>query len=82
VNRSGATPIPVTTDNTYIKTMMQTLKGYERLAVEAAVHGDRAEAIRALCLNPLIHDINAATACFDELLEAHKRYLPQFFSRA
>jgi len=72
-------PIPVTTDNVYIKTMMQTLKGYERLAVEAAVNGNRAEAIRALCLNPLIHDVNAATACFDEMLAAHKQYLPNFY---
>ena len=79
VYKNGAVPIPVTTDNVYIKTMMQTLKGYERLAVEAAVNGNRAEAIRALCLNPLIHDVNAATACFDEMLAAHKQYLPNFY---
>ena len=29
--------------------------------------------------NPLVADLKTASACFDELLEAHKEYLPQFF---
>ena len=62
----------------YIQGIMQAVKAYERLTVQAAVEGSRDAAIRALIVNPLIGDYDAAAACFDEMLEAHKAYLPQF----
>lgn len=80
VGKEGATPIPLKTPvNRHIKSMMRTVKTYERYTVEAALHGSRDDAIRALMSNPLIVDTDAAKACFDEMLEAHKVYLPQFF---
>ena len=42
-------------------------------------YGDKEEAMRALVINPLVGDLKTASACFDEMLEAHKDYLPQFF---
>ena len=62
----------------YIRGITRAIKEYERLTVKAAVEGSRDDAIRALLTNPLISDYNAAVACFDEMLEAHRAYLPQF----
>jgi len=80
VGKDGATPVSLKTPvSRYIKSLMRTVKTYERYAVEAALHGSRDDAIRALMANPIIVDVDAAKACFDEMLEAHKEYLPQFF---
>ena len=80
IGRNGATPIPVTgviTD--HMKEYISQVKAYERHAVKAAIYGDKEEAMRALVINPLVGDLKTASACFDEMLEAHKDYLPQFF---
>ena len=80
VGKDGATPMkPKTPVSRHISSMMRTIKTYERYTVEAALHGCKDDAIRALMANPLISDLDAAKACFDEMLEAHKVYLPQFF---
>jgi alpha-galactosidase len=52
----------------------------QELIVEAALWGDRELAFQALFNDPLVRDIGAARAIFDELLEAHERYLPHFFT--
>lgn len=46
--------------------------------VEAGVHGDRQAALQALLLDPVISSTSQAQAILDELLEAHKDFLPQF----
>lgn len=66
--------IPVALNGT-----IQNIKTFERLVCQAAVTGDRKVAIAALNMNPLIPSDTIANQVFDELLEAHKRYLPQFF---
>ena len=63
----------------FIRGIMRAVKAYERLAVKAAVEGSRDAAIAALMVNPLIGDYEAAAGCFDEMLEAHRAYLPRFF---
>jgi len=80
VGKDGAVPVPLKHPvSLHIKSMMRTIKTYERYTVEAALHGSKDDAIRALMSNPLIGDTDAAKACFDEMLEAHREYLPQFF---
>jgi len=80
VGRDGAVPLsPKAPVSRHISSMMRTVKTYERYAVEAALNGCRDAAIRALMANPLISDVDAAKACFDEMLEAHREYLPQFY---
>ncbi len=46
--------------------------------VEAGVHGDKTAALQALLLDPVISSASQAQAILDELLEAHKDFLPQF----
>ena len=45
---------------------------------EAAVTGDYGLALQAFALNPLIPSGKTAKRVLDELLVAHKKYLPQF----
>lgn len=79
VGKNGAKMLPATVaGGEYIQGIMQTVKAYERLTVKAALGGDRNAAISALMANPLIADYDVAVACFEEMLEAHKAYLPQF----
>jgi len=61
--------------------LLQVMKAMEELTVEAAVTGDYATALQAFTLNPLVTSGDIAKVVLDELLEAHKEYLPQFFSQ-
>ncbi|GAB1483304.1 hypothetical protein MASR2M78_21200 [Treponema sp.] len=58
---------------------MKAVKSYEKLAAKAALEGDRAAALGALLVHPLIGDYDAASAALDEMLELNRAYLPQFF---
>ncbi|MGU3473654.1 6-phospho-beta-glucosidase [Paenibacillus sp. D51F] len=79
IGKDGAKPIPQPElDNAHIRDYMRMIKAYERETVAAAVSGSEEAAMRALMMNPLVGDYNAARACFDELKEAHREYLPQF----
>src|SRR4030095_4609523 len=59
--------------------LVQQAKAYERLAVEAAVTGDRTVALQALLANPLVGEYRVAAPLLDALLEASRPYLPRFF---
>lgn len=79
ITKNGAFPLKVKCDNEHIIEYTRMLKAYERHAVNAALTGDEDEAMRALLINPLTGDYKKAKACFEELKEAHKVHLPQFF---
>ena len=50
----------------------------EHCVQEAAVTGDYGKALQAFILNPQIPSGQSAKNVLDELLIAHKKYLPQF----
>ena len=80
VGKNGATPTKVVEPgNELVQNLIQSVKTYERYTVKAALTGCKLDAIRALMANPLIQDVTTAKAAFEELLEAHKEYLPVFF---
>jgi len=80
VDRNGPHPVEVNKQGTpHMIQMIRSVKAYERMAVEAAIHGDRSLALAALMSHPMIGDFSKAKACFEEMLEAHRPYLPQFF---
>jgi len=80
VGKNGATPVNVVEQGSpLVQNLIQSIKTYERYTVKAALTGCRTDAIRALMANPLIQDVTVAKVAFDELLEAHKEYLPAFF---
>ena len=78
VNRSGIQPIAAEPLPPAVFGLMQQVKMYEMLAVEAAVHGDRNAAYQALLAHPLGPAADKAEAVLLDLLRTHKAYLPQF----
>lgn len=46
--------------------------------VDACVLGSRELALQALCLDPMVDDIDVARAVLDDYLHVHKEHLPQF----
>ncbi|MGC6769107.1 6-phospho-beta-glucosidase [Enterococcus sp. LJL51] len=59
--------------------LLQVMKSMEELTIEAAVTGDYGTLLQAFTMNPLITSGGIAKQVMDELLEAHKSYLPKFF---
>lgn len=58
--------------------LTQQVKDFEHLTIEAAVHGDKQKALLALVANPLVSDVNLASALVEEVLSINKAWLPQF----
>lgn len=79
IGKNGAEPIKTSYRNAHIEEYMKMMKAYEKHAVNAAINGDEDEAMKALLINPLVGDFKKARECFNELKEAHKVYLPQFY---
>jgi 6-phospho-beta-glucosidase len=59
--------------------LVQQVKAYERLAVRAAINGDRSAALKALLANPLVGRYSVATGLLESLLQANRKHLPRFF---
>lgn len=74
-------PIPLTIGHLpyQINGLVQEIKSFERASIEAAVSGSYEKALVALTINPLIPSDSVARALLDELMEAHRDYLPLFF---
>lgn len=81
ITSGGPKPIAVGELKPQINGTIQTIKTFERLVCEAAVTGSRDLAVTALNMNPLCASDHDAKAVIEELLEAHKKYLPQFFKK-
>ncbi|EFR91763.1 probable 6-phospho-beta-glucosidase, partial [Listeria innocua FSL S4-378] len=58
--------------------LLQVMKSMEELTIEAAVTGDYSTALQAFTSNPLVPSGDLAKTILDEMLEAHKEFLPQF----
>jgi 6-phospho-beta-glucosidase len=65
-----------------IRGLLQVVKAYEELTIEAAVKGDYASALQALTIHPLVGDERVAKAVLDDILEQNAGFLPQFQVRA
>ena len=59
--------------------LISAVKTYESLAVEAAITGNKDIALQALVAHPLVRDYDIAKPLLEEMLEAHRDYLPQFY---
>ncbi len=79
VSRNGIQPIPAEPLPPAVFGLMQQVKMYELLTVQAAVHGDRNAAYQALLTHPLGPAVDQAEAVLDDMLHTHRAYLPQFF---
>ena len=79
ITREGPIPLHVGELPTAINGLVQQIKSFERLAVEAAVEGSVDKALLALAINPLTPSDAVARQVVAEMLEAHRQHLPKFF---
>ncbi|MEP6758334.1 MAG: glycoside hydrolase family 4 [Actinomycetota bacterium] len=56
--------------------LVRQVAAHAGLAAEAAVTGDRALAVRALAIHPLVRDLDAAERLVEAYVAAHARFLP------
>lgn len=67
--RFGAIPLP-------IRGLIQAVKAYESLTVQAAVEGSRRIAMQALMAHPMVASWEIAKPLLDDLLAANRPWLP------
>jgi 6-phospho-beta-glucosidase len=79
ITKEGPKPIVMGDLPVAVRGLVQQIKSFERVACEAAVKGDYDLAVLALTINPLVASDKIAKQIVDEMIEAHKKYLPQFF---
>ena len=78
ITKEGPKPLSVGYLPVAVSGLVAEIKAFEILAAKAAVEGDYNAALQALCINPLIPSDDLAKTILDEMIEAHKSYLPQF----
>lgn len=78
VGVDGAVPLSAGHLPPQIRGLIQVVKAYEQLTVEAGVFGDRNAAIQALTTHPLIPSSTVAMELLDDLIKSNLEFLPQF----
>ncbi|MGX6978252.1 6-phospho-beta-glucosidase [Vagococcus elongatus] len=79
ITARGAVPFNFGSFEPKQRGLLQVMKAMEQLTIEAAVTGDRGTLLQAFMMNPLITSGDIAQVVMEEMLEAHKKYLPIFF---
>jgi 6-phospho-beta-glucosidase len=82
VGAHGVTPLVMGHFPESIRSLAIRVKAWESAVVKAAVSGSRRDAVLAMLQNPLVPDYPTAVKLVDEMMEAHKKYLPQFFKNS
>lgn len=78
VGRDGPHPLAIGHLDPKIRGLIQVVKAYEELTVQAGAFGDRDAALAALATHPLVPDERVAEKLLDDILEVNRDYLPQF----
>jgi len=82
IGAHGVTPLHMGRLPETIRALCQQVKAWESWTVEAGVTGSRRAALMAMLVNPLVPSFEVAKALVDEMLDANRAYLPQFFPAA
>ncbi|MBT9156073.1 MAG: putative 6-phospho-beta-glucosidase [Firmicutes bacterium] len=79
VSSEGARLLPVPEElDAALRELISRVERAEAMNVLAAVKGDRQHAVEAMRLHPLVPNTQTAQLLVADLLEAHRRHLPQF----
>lgn len=78
IDRHGAHPIAAGHLPFNIRGLVQHVKAYEELTIEAAVTGDERTALLALATNPLVPSFDAARSLWRDIREENAAYLQGF----
>jgi len=78
ITEDGPVPLPQRPLEPEIRGLLQVVKAYEELTVEAGAKGDRRAAVLALSAHPLVRQVENLERLVDEVLAENKEFLPQF----
>lgn len=78
ITKSGPLPLNVAPFPQDTLRLLQLMKEFEQLTIEAAITGNRHTAWRALVLNPLITSGSKLEQALDEVIEAHPDLMSAF----
>ncbi len=79
VSRRGIKGVPISGAPAAVMAILNYHITIHELTVAAALTGDRKTALQAFLMDPLTREFDDAEKMMEELLEANKDYLPQFF---
>ena len=82
VDARGIQPLPAEPLPDACFGLLAQVKAYEKLTAEAAVSGDRNAAYQALLAHPLGPTADKIAEVLEDLLQTHKRHLPQFWTES
>ena len=80
VDGSGARPLDQGPMPLTVRGLIQQVKAYEELTIEAALTGSRSTALLALLANPVGPREPEATKLLDDILNENRDWLPRFFA--
>ncbi len=78
IDADGAHPLHIGHTPLAIRGLLQNVKAYEQLTIEAAIYGDYNKALQALTIHPLVNSASTARSILDDILAESEAYLPQF----
>ncbi len=74
INSSGYQPFSVGEIDTFHKGLMEVMKAYEILTVEASLEGSYTKALKALTLNPIVPSTHIAKKLLDDYIKINEEY--------
>ncbi|ROU13314.1 6-phospho-beta-glucosidase [Kluyvera ascorbata] len=78
IDRLGARPLAYGRLPTAIKGLIQSVKAFEELTIDAAMTGNTQTALLALAAHPLVPSVDIAQKILNDYLAANRDYLPQY----
>ena len=78
ITKDGPVPVKIGSLPKATNGLIQQIKSFEVASVEAAVSGDYDKTLLAMMINPLVSSQKYGVPVLEELLMAHRKYLPQF----
>jgi 6-phospho-beta-glucosidase len=78
IDAKGAHPLALGHTPLKVRGLLQNVKAYEELTIEAAVKGDYSSALQALTIHPLVPSSSVAMKLLDDIIKENKAYLPEF----
>jgi len=78
ITKAGAKPLPVGKLPITVLGLVQQVKAYEQLTIEAGVFGDEKAALQALYNHPLVNSFEKSKSLLADILRENMSYLPQF----
>ncbi|MGK7287511.1 hypothetical protein ACSPAB_20730 [Buttiauxella agrestis] len=78
IDKQGARPLAYGRLPARIRGLVQSVKAFEELTIEAAMTGNKHTALLALAAHPLVPSVAVAENILKEYLAANRDFLPQY----